>query len=133
MNQKELDDSFFLVCAFSMVRDHTVVRTAADRHFWYEFRKAQKTPTRRLPGLAPDFPSTATLPIGPSQDLKTAWIDPPGYSPVSVKQRKWVGWKTRVDNRKSAGKRPVGFDSLPGTVEDHGKNPLRSPTFDPPQ
>ena len=65
MNQRELDDSFsdavpgFAVCTFSMVRYHTVVRTAGDRHFWYKFRKAQKRPTRRLPELAPDFPSTA--------------------------------------------------------------------------
>src|SRR6266478_5721567 len=35
---------------------------------------------------------------------KTAWIDTPGYSQVFVKQRKWVGWKTRVDNLKSYGR-----------------------------
>lgn len=195
MNQRELDDSFsdaapgFVVCTFSMLRYHTVVRTAADRRFWYKFRKAQKTPTRRVRELAPDFPSTATslyedesreadakltelrkqkkpgekvaysrgdtvnsplpescvlfvriysaqsLPIGPfTGPHKTAWIDPPGYSQVSVKQRKWVGWKTRVDNAKSAGpKRPVGVRFPPGTVQDHGKNPLCGPTFDPPQ
>jgi len=50
VNQRELDDSFsdaapgFAVCTFSMVRYHTVVRTAGDRHFWYKFRKAQKRP-----------------------------------------------------------------------------------------
>jgi hypothetical protein len=65
VNQRELGDSFsdaapgFVVCTFSMVRYHTVVRTAADRRFWYKFRKAQKRPTRRLPELARDFPSTA--------------------------------------------------------------------------
>jgi hypothetical protein len=65
VNQRELDDSFsdaapgFVVCTFSMVRYHTVARTAAGRHFWYNFRRAQKTPTRRLSEPAPDFPSTA--------------------------------------------------------------------------
>jgi hypothetical protein len=76
--------------------------------------------------------SSPSLPIGPSQG-KTAGIDPPGYSQVSVKQRKWVGWKTRVDNVKSGPKDLWGFDSPPGTVPDHGKNPLCGPTFDPPQ
>jgi hypothetical protein len=73
--------------------------------------------------------STQSLPIGPfTGPHKTAWIDPPGYSQESVKQGKWVGWKTRVDNAKSAGtKRPVGvrFPSRyrPGSRE---KSPLRS-------
>jgi hypothetical protein len=134
---------------------HSVVRTAADRRFWYNFRQAQKTPTRRPPELAPGWLaggdtvnsplsescvlfgwiySAQSLPIGPSQELTRPHGLTRRDAQVSEKQRKWVGWKTRVDNAKSAGaKRPVGvrFPSRhrPGPRE----NPLCGPTFDPPQ
>jgi hypothetical protein len=51
-----------VVWSFSLVRDHSVVRTAAERltpSLLYKFRMAKKAPTRRQPELAPDFPSTA--------------------------------------------------------------------------
>jgi len=131
------------------------VRTAADRRFWYNFRQAPKTPTRRPAELAPEWLagcdtvnsplsesyalfvwiySAQSLSIGPSQELTRPHGLTPRDTQVSEKQRKWVGWKTRVDNAKSARPKDLwGFDSPPGTVQDSGKNPLCGPTFDPPQ
>jgi hypothetical protein len=90
-------------------------------------RHGESSAARNLCSVRADLfcPRSAHWPFpGPH---KTAWIDPPGYSQVSVKQRKWVGWKTGVDNAKSAGaKRPVGvrFPSRhrPGSWE---KSPVR--------
>jgi hypothetical protein len=135
VSQSELDDSFshaapgFVVCSFSMLH-HSVVRTAADRRFWYNFRQAQKTPTRRPPEVAPEWLaggdmvnsplsesyvllvwiySAQSLPIGPSQELTRPHGLTRRDTQVSEKQRKWVWLENPRGQRKiGQAKRPVG-------------------------